>query len=69
MNKMMREQIFVTFVPTKKNYSFKNQFSYIGITKSKQYRFDYSVPRKYEGMKPAKDVICNNKNKNNQEQN
>ena len=63
---MMREQIYVTFVLTKSNYSCNYKFSNVGINKCKQYRFDYSVPRKYEGKKPAKEVICNNKNKNNQ---
>ena len=62
----MKEQIYATFVPTKNNYSSKNYFSHEGITKCKQYRFDYSMPRKYESKKPAKQVICNGKNKNNQ---
>ena len=62
----MKEQIYATFVPTKNNYSSKNYFSNGGITKCKQYRFDYYIPRKCERKKPAKKVICNNKNKNNQ---
>ena len=53
----------ILYYPIKR--AFKNYFSNVGITKCKQYRFDYSIPRKYESKKPAKKVICNNKNKNN----
>ena len=57
----------ILYYPIKR--AFKNQFSNVDITKCKKYRFDYSIPRKCESKKPAKQVICNNKNKNNQKQN
>ena len=63
----MREQIYATFVLTKNNYSSKKYFSNVGITKCKEYRFDYSIPRKCKGKKPSKQFIRNKKNKNNQQ--
>ncbi len=61
----MKEQIYATFVPTKNNYSSNNLFSDEGITKCKQYRFNYPIQRKCELKETTQNAINNNKNKNN----